>query len=233
MSNPKVARTLAFVFAVLVCFVVAGSWIAGTQLVRPAPTIVSDQALDVPHEIVTFLSSSGSEIHGWFLPGFKGRAGVILMHGVRANRLSMISRARFLNHTGLSVLLFDFQAHGESPGQAITFGHREAQDAQAAVRFMRTRLPNEPLGVFGISLGGAATLLGKESLPVQAAILEAVYPTIEAAISNRLAIRFGPLGRLMTPLLLSQLPLRLHIAVDEMSPVRAIVNVEFPAVVSG
>jgi alpha/beta superfamily hydrolase len=52
------------------------------------------------------------------------------MHGVRANRLSMVERARFLSYAGYSVLLFDFQGHGESTGQHITFGYLESKDAR-------------------------------------------------------------------------------------------------------
>ena len=47
-----------------------------------------------------------------------------------------------LHQKGFSVLLFDFQSHGESPGRGIMFGWLEALDAAAAVAFVRTRLPN-------------------------------------------------------------------------------------------
>ena len=45
----------------------------------------------------------------------------------------------------LPVLLFDFQAHGESTGEHITFGYLE-RDAQAAIDFLR-RAPDEKVGV--------------------------------------------------------------------------------------
>ena len=60
------------------------------------------------------------------------------MHGVRANRLVMLARARFLHKAGYAVLLFDFQAHGESSGKRITFGHLEGLDASAAVTFLHS-----------------------------------------------------------------------------------------------
>ena len=42
---------------------------------------------------------------------------VVLMHGVKGNRLAMLRRARLLHAEGFGVLLFDFQAHGESAGK--------------------------------------------------------------------------------------------------------------------
>ncbi|WP_445145243.1 hypothetical protein [Dyella sp. Tek66A03] len=65
---------------------------------------------------VRFRSASGGVIHGWFAPGSPGRGAVLLLHGVHANRLAMLPRARWLHSLGYSVLLIDFQAAGESDG---------------------------------------------------------------------------------------------------------------------
>src|SRR5262245_36126931 len=92
---------------------------------------------------VSFRSESRATLRGNFLPGTSGKGVVILMHGVRANRGAMADHAEFLHHAGYSVLLFDFQAHGESPGSKITSGYLESRDASAAVDFIRNRFPNE------------------------------------------------------------------------------------------
>jgi predicted alpha/beta hydrolase len=94
------------------------------------------------------------------------------------------------------------QGHGETTGKYITFGYRESRDVHAALSYLKSRLPGKPIGVIGVSLGGAATLLGKEPIQTDAVILEAVYSSIERAIENRLAIRLGEFGRFLAPLLL-------------------------------
>ena len=124
--------------------------------------------------------------------GPPGGGAVVLMHGVKGNRLAMLRRARLLHTEGFSVLLFDFQAHGESTGTRITFGRLEGLDAAAAVAFVRQRLPNEKIGAIGSSLGGAAALLGPEPLAVDALVLESVYSDIGTAIANRIRIVLGP-----------------------------------------
>ena len=116
---------------------------------------------------------------------------MLLRHGIRENRLRMLPRASFLQEQGFSVLLFDLQAHGESPGRRITFGKLEALDAAAALRFVRGRVPGEQLGAIGVSLGAAAALLGPEPLGLDALVLEAVYPEIDSALANRLRARLG------------------------------------------
>jgi fermentation-respiration switch protein FrsA (DUF1100 family) len=141
------------------------------------------------------------------------------MHGVRANRLSEIERARLFREAGYDVLLFDFQAHGESPGEHITFGALESRDADAALRFLRARFPGRPLAAIGTSLGGAALALAPHPLPLDALVLESVYPTIDEAVADRLAIRFGPLGPPLAPLLLLQIEPRLGVPKSALRPI--------------
>lgn len=143
----------------------------------------------------------------------------------------MVGRAEMLHRAGYSVLLFDFQAHGESPGSHITMGYLESGDARAAVAFARARAPDGFIGAIGVSLGGAAALLGADPLPVDALILEAVYPDIEAATANRLGIRFGRLGRLLSPLLLAQLRPRFGISPSDLAPILAISRARAPLLV--
>jgi alpha/beta superfamily hydrolase len=52
----------------------------------------------------------------------------------------MVNRARFLHAAGYTVLLIDFQASGESPGKAVTFGYREANDVKASLRYLHQQL---------------------------------------------------------------------------------------------
>ena len=183
------AAGIAFVGIVtLVVAVVA----VGLRLSRPAQASIGPAPGDLAIEAVEFSSVSGATLRGWFMAGRSGGGAVVLMHGVYGNRLTMMRRARLLNGIGFSVLVFDFQAHGESTGARITFGYLEARDADVAVAFMRKRLPAERLGIVGSSLGGAAALLGPAPLPVDALVLEAVYPEIGAAIANRIRFFLGP-----------------------------------------
>lgn len=203
-------------------------WLAGSALSAPANQTIGDLPSDLAGSRVQFSSASGSTLHGWLIPGKKGAGAIILMHGVRANRLSMLDRARFLSSADYSVLLFDFQAHGESTGEHITFGYLESRDAQAAVSFIRANAPDEKIGVIGVSMGGAASLLASPPLDVNAMVLEMVYPTIDEAISNRLTMRLGGWAGSLTPLLSWQFKLRLGIDADVLRPISHIRKISSP-----
>jgi len=123
MSIPLALRKVILGCLVAITLVsLAGVWIVGGQLVAPVPQTIGNPPSDLGAQSVQFPSQSGSTIHGWFISGKTGYGAIVLMHGVRANRLSMLDRARFLSRAGYSILLFDFQAHGESDGRQITMG---------------------------------------------------------------------------------------------------------------
>jgi hypothetical protein len=85
---------------------------AGSIASAPSPTVIGALPSELAVEPVSIASISGSRLSGWFLKGRPHRGAILLMHGIRANRLEMVGRARLLNANGFSVLLFDFQAHG-------------------------------------------------------------------------------------------------------------------------
>ncbi|HVF45831.1 MAG TPA: alpha/beta fold hydrolase [Pyrinomonadaceae bacterium] len=218
----KSRRRRLAVAAVLVAplvLILTVAWAAGTSLSAPARRSVGALPADLRGRVVEFESASGARIRGWLLPGGRGAGTVVLMHGVRGSRLNMLGRARFLSAAGYTVLLFDFQAHGESEGSRITTGYLESRDARAAVDFVRAGAPGERVGVLGVSMGGAAALLAEPPLDVDALVLEMVYPTIEQAIDDRLRMSVGAWGVVFRPLLTSQLRLRLGISADDLHPI--------------
>ena len=77
-------------------------------------------------------------------------------------------------------------------------------------------------------MGGAAAVLAKPPLQVNAMILESVYPTIEQAVTDRLETRFGWLGKIGAPFLTWQLKPRLGIGRDDLCPIQQIGNITIP-----
>lgn len=204
MTGRKIVIGLLSLMVLLGAGLCAAVLAVGLMLSSPKPIVIGPPPASLPDtEIVEISSKSGSALHGWWVPGkVPGGGAVVLLHGVWENRLRMFSRAVVLHRNGFSVLLVDLQAHGESPGRRITFGKNEGLDAAATVQFVRDRLPGEQIGVIGVSLGGAAALLGPKPLDVQALVLESVYPDIDAALANRLRTALGPVaGPLLTPIL--------------------------------
>ena len=178
-----------------------------------------------------FPSASGSLIHASFAAGRPGRGAVLLLHGVGASRAAMLGRAAFLHDAGFAVLLPDFRAHGASAGGHTTWGVLESRDAAAALAVLRTQSCGERVGIIGVSMGGAAALLGDGPLAVDALVLESVYPTIREATADRLAAWLGPVGfagRWVTPGALRWMQWRAGVREAELRPIDRIGAVRAP-----
>jgi uncharacterized protein len=217
---------------VVLAMVIAGavaSWWVGSELVKPAQHPVTLPS-DFPARRLT-IEGPGRAIAGWWLDRGERAPAVLLLHAIRADRSSMVPRARLLVRHGFSVLLIDLQGHGETPGTAITLGRRESADARAALEWLRRQRPSSGIGVIGCSLGGAAVLLGAQPSGVDAAVFEAVYPRVGRAIENRIRIRLGPLAPVLTPLLLVQMRPRLGISVKDLEPIGSISRIGAPVLI--
>lgn len=210
--------------------VAAGSWWMGTRLTAPANRPVPVPA-DLAVESVRIPEASAAGLAAWWMEANPERGAVVLLHSIRVDRRSMLPRARLLLREGLSVLLVDLQAHGESPGERITLGFRESGNARAALAWLKHRRPNARVGVIGTSLGGAAVLLGPQPVGVDAVVVEAVYPDIRIALQNRVRLRLGPLAPVLAPLLVAQLRPRLGAGPEDLRPIDGIARLGAPVLV--
>lgn len=228
-------RKLLIAALALVGITLLLSLAAGEVLTRPVRAHIGAPPPGLVAESVRIPYGGGQQLSGWFLPGRAGAGAVLLLHGVRGNRLQMLARARWLQREGVASLLVDLPSHGESSGDRIAFGRHEAHGADAALAWLRQRLPGEQLGAIGVSLGGAALLFARREPELSALVLESVYPTLQDALQDRLAMRLGPMAsQALAPLLLMQVPLRLGIDIQQLRPIDAIRSVRAPLlVVSG
>lgn len=198
---------------------ITATFSVGSMLSAPNPINIGAAPPMLTAKSVKIEDKTGQFLSGWLVTGDEAHGGILLMHGVRSNRSQMIDRAIFLNKAGYTVLLFDFQAHGESPGKHITLGFLEASNAEAAFTFLEKQLVVKKIGVIGVSLGGAAAILGNVSERANALVVESVYPTLQEAIHNRISMRLGALATYLTPLLMWQIEPRLGFNPDQLRPI--------------
>jgi len=205
-------------------------WVGG-QLVAPRMALVGPAPGDLHAESVVIPGQAGP-IHGWWISGAANEASVLLLHGIRADRTAMLGRARLLARHGYSVLLIDLQAHGESPGEAITLGLRESAGVELAREWIRRRRPGKPIGAIGVSLGGASIVLGPSPSGFDAVVLEAVYPDARQALRNRVAMRLGAVAApWLGKLLEMQMEPRLGVSPEQLRPIDHIAAIGAPVLV--
>ena len=206
----------------------------GQMATKATPSTVGPLAAN--EQEITLTAKDGVQIVASFFPVADPDAPIILLlHGNGANRAQFQGHIGWLNRAGYAAMALDFRGHGESAAEGKSFGLFEARDAEAAVAWLRQNHPQSKIGVIGVSLGGAAALLGDDGpLPVDAMVLKAVYPDIDRAIRNRAASLLGPfMGGIATPLLTYQSPILYGEWPDRISPIAAARSFTKPALVIG
>ncbi len=178
------------------CIITAGTWLFAYYATHPPRRRVGAwRGDDLPVQDVCFPSSDGLLLRGWFAPAPEAKGAVILCHGHPANRTEMLPEARLLHDAGFHVLLFDFRAMGDSEGKVCTLGANEILDLTGAIDFLLSReeMQGLKLGVFGLSMGGAVSLMTTAlDARIHAVATHGAFATLENAIHSRATLFSGP-----------------------------------------
>jgi pimeloyl-ACP methyl ester carboxylesterase len=123
----------------------------------PRPELGDRTPADVglAHRDVTFTSSDGVRLAGWYVPSRNGAA-VALLHGAASTRTAVLDQAAVLAGHGYGVLLYDARGHGDSAGRGMDLGWYGERDAAGAVDFLDDQPDVSPghIGLVGLSMGG-------------------------------------------------------------------------------
>lgn len=139
-------------------------------------------------EDITFESTDGLKLSGWFIPHNKSKDAIIVMHGYPANKADLLPVALFLNKK-YNVFLFDFRSFGQSEGSYTTAGFKEVRDLEGAIKFLKEKKKIKNIGTFGFSLGGAVALMGK-SKEINAIVADSAYASLDRMVKQQYRIFF-------------------------------------------
>ncbi len=217
--------------AALVIVVIGATWFAAGKLSEPMLHNIGRPPLDLEASNVTMVSSAGHLVHGWLAHGVADHGVILLLHGLSADRRAMVPRAEYLHKLGYTVLMIDFQANGETRGANQTFGELESRDVAAAIQYLHYKLPDERVGILGVSLGAAAFVLAQDREHVDAVVLDSIYPTLKEAIAERVRRRVGPLAAVLTPLMYVEARSRLPLNPERLRPIDKLGHLQAAALV--
>ena len=159
------------------------------------------------HEDVSFQTSDGLTLHGWFLPAVGEPHGTVVhFHGNAANITAHIGLIEWLPRLGYHVLMFDYRGFGQSPGRVTRAG--TIRDGHAAVDYALSRpeTRGRPLFVYGQSLGGAVAIVVAAQRPeIRAVVAESPFSTHRriAACHARRLVHFDWLAQWLATVTIS------------------------------
>jgi len=158
--------------------------------------------------------NGGVTLRGWrFRHSGPARGTVIYLHGSADNRTSGIFAAEHYVPRGFDVIVYDSRAHGESEGDACTYGYYEKQDLQRVIDTASV----QPIVVIGVSLGAAVALQAAAIDPRIATVVGiATFSDLRTVATER-APSFASKGEVEAAFRLAESTARFRVA--DVSPV--------------
>jgi pimeloyl-ACP methyl ester carboxylesterase len=145
--------------------------------------------LDIGLDFHTKRIEVGSKIvlETWLLPVDKSQGTVLLLHGYAGAKCDLLAEAKAFHELGYVVWLVDFRGSGGSSENYTTIGYSEAEDVAATITYIREDSDDQPLIIYGRSMGAAAILraLHAHNSKVDAVILESVFDRLQTTVGNR------------------------------------------------
>lgn len=155
-----------------------------------------DYYAHLPIEPVSFRTSDGLRLSGWFLPDGQSDETVIVAHGLGANKGNFIAFLTLFYGQGYNSLIFDFRGHGDSQGHTSTFGLYETADVIAALEWLKQERPERARHVFGLGSSMGAMALVRAAARderIEAVVLDSAYVSAPRLARHHLGPALAPL----------------------------------------
>jgi uncharacterized protein len=169
------------------------------------------------------LEGAGVRLRGWQCATPGGRRGTfVYLHGIADNRTSAIGVIDRFGRHGFDVVAYDGRAHGESEGEACTYGWFEKQDLHLVLDTVRPGA----IVLIGTSLGAAVALQeAAEDQRVSAVVAAEVFSDLRTVAMERAPFFFSS-GTIEKAFRVAER--EGHFRIDDASPVRAAATVTAP-----
>jgi len=170
-----------------------------TFIYKPTNKIsYTPEELSLDFEDVTFETSDGLELNGWYVPAKDAQYTLLFCHGNGGNIMHRLDSLSLFNELGLSCFIFDYRGYGNSqckPSEDGTY-----IDAMAAYKWLREEkhVKADEIIIFGRSIGGSIAAHLATNVPSRSLVIESTFTSyadlgqkIYPYMPVRLFARFG------------------------------------------
>lgn len=184
MKASRVRRVVVWIVIAVLLGYATLVWIASSRFIHVRNLLPRQNVETQGLTDITATTDDGLVLRGSYVepPGAKGV--VVVFHGIGVSRSRGVLPV--IGSWGLIGVSFDFRGHGTSDGEETTFGWEERRDVAAVIATVREKWPGRKIGVWGVSLGGAALCYSSDLVrDLDAVVLESVYRDIDSAFDRR------------------------------------------------
>jgi pimeloyl-ACP methyl ester carboxylesterase len=168
----------------------------GVALAPNALVPVSKVEFELPAELAergavrleTRVGPPAATLAAWWIEPrtLPARGSIVLLHGIRMDRRSLVDAGIAFSDAGYRSLLVDLRGHGESTGRYLTYGAVEASDISELLDALDARgVELGAVGAFGFSYGAAVALdLGARDPRVCAVVAAAPFASLREVLGD-------------------------------------------------
>lgn len=135
------------------------------------------------------------ELEGTWIPNDSAVGNVILCHGYRMDRWSMLKYVPIWHNLGYNILIYDHRYHGMSGGEFLTYGLLEREDLDHMVAWVRQKAPGLQTGVHGESMGAGTVMMytgwSDRQQPIDFTVEDCGYSDCREVLAYKLTDDYG------------------------------------------
>lgn len=223
--------------SVLVIFLAGFAWIVEYALpfapIRPIHRtgVLTPTDLGIAYQNLDIEVEKGLILRGYLLKTLdpKPKGTIISVHGIGGYKEMALNLGQFLTQNGFNMLVFDQRAHGKSGGQYCTFGYYEKLDISKYIDTLQKLMPDQHIGIYGASLGGAVALQALEmDKRLKFGIVESTFNTLENVVVEYGRDYFKFRSHWLARRVLTKSAVIARFEPFEIQPVRSCRNIEQP-----
>ena len=157
-----------------------------SKLIYPAPKLQADEATQFGAEDVSFQSSDGTRLHGWYFENASAKKTIVFFHGnAECVATSGGWLGAFAKQLNVNAMIFDYRGYGQSEGTPHQTGI--VADGKAAVEWTANRAgcDTSDLVFLGRSIGGGIAIQVAAENPPSAMVLVSTFSSlVDFAVSK-------------------------------------------------
>lgn len=225
--DPKTILTIIGLVIAIVILLSVINFYAATHPPKLGRYIIPS-SLGLEYEDVSFKTSDGLTLRGWFIPSKNNKTGAVIIvgHGYPFSKSDVLPFALFL-HDDYNLLYYDFRYFGESQGKYTTVGWKEKEDVKVAINYLKNRkdIDRDKIGAFGFSLSASTFIMAENGF--KAIVADSPYASLDNMIKQSYKI-FGPFKFPFVILTKILAKIVFGLNTNEISPEESIKELEIP-----
>lgn len=217
-------------FLIALCAVYILLTLFATYMVHQYPRHPVHEHPDWGHVIDTCLpAKDGGSIEVWRVEPDEPSHGIVLLaHGWSRNRDRMVGRARIFADMGFSTVLHSARDHGHSSPHRFMNAFRFAEDIETVLKWI-----DEPVLLYGHSVGAAAAIIAAHRHPAQIKLLflEGCYARTKEALLSMYRSFNSYFGFFLGRMVIFWMDLFYRRRLDDINPARLASGIDLPVLI--